>query len=197
MKSPTYQELRTIAARKNYRWFTKPFDLNVWGIRNPASTNLYDDTLAVAYKDQSGNERVFLCPITTDPGRYYLQNPINTKGCAILAAGQYLGSHRIGRHQGKYKALVQVKPVTVLRDYNRDKVLDFNYVREDTGLFGINIHRASETNITPVVDKWSAGCQVVQNPVDFLYLLSLVDQQHKYIGSDVVSYTLILESDLS
>ena len=194
---PTYSQLEALAKKKGYKWFTKPFDLNVWGIRNPASTNLFDDTLAVAFKDQGGNERVFLCPITTDPGRHYLQNPINHKGCAILAPGQYLGSHRIGRHQGKYKALVQVKPVIVYRDYNRDGVMNFDRVLEDTGLFGINIHRASETNISPAVDKWSAGCQVVQNPIDFLYLLSLVDQQQKYIGSDVVSYTLIVESDLA
>jgi len=29
--------------------------------------------------------------MTVDPGLYYLKNPLNHKGCAIIPEGQYLG----------------------------------------------------------------------------------------------------------
>jgi hypothetical protein len=36
---------------------------------------------------------------------------------------------------------VQSKPITVLRDYDRNAILDFWNGKPETGMFGINIHR--------------------------------------------------------
>ncbi len=62
--------------------------------------------------------------ITTDPGLYYLNKPIrDTRGTAIMKEQQVRGSHKIGKHQVKYLALKQQKPITVIRDFDRDNEL--------------------------------------------------------------------------
>jgi hypothetical protein len=55
-----------------------------------------------------------------------MANLLNPKGAAILVPGQYCGSHAIGLHQGKYRALRQVKPLPVYRDSNKDMNYDLN-----------------------------------------------------------------------
>ena len=69
-------------------------------------------------------------------------------------------------HKGKYEALVQCKPVTVYRDKDRDEIAEETAIT-DTGMFGINIHRAMPKGITKFIDDWSAGCQVLNNIEEF------------------------------
>jgi hypothetical protein len=195
MKALTYDDLKRISLDRKYKWFTKPYDLNLVGVRaTPGLVDSFDDMFYVAYIDALGYKRVFSHPITTDPGRHYLENPINVKGCAILKPGQYLGMWKRGLHQGRYKALVQVKPVTVYRDYNRDGEMNFDYVLEDTGLFGINYHYASAHTIMTSVKNASAGCQVAPVKEDHDYVMLLNALQEKYIKTTSSSYTLLLES---
>src|SRR5690606_33549955 len=101
---------------------------------------------------------MFSFPCTTDPGIFYRKNPASVNGTAILPAGQHSGLWQVGKHQGKYDALVQRAPVTVIRDRNADAALDFTD-QLDTGMFGINCHRATEQGTSAQVDRWSAGCQ--------------------------------------
>ena len=98
---------------------------------------------------------------------------MNKLGAAILKNGQYIDAYKIGLHRGEYKALIEQKPVTVIRDYDRNAVLDFNNGKQETGNFGINIHRAGSKGTTINVDKWSAGCQVFENAEDFAKFLVL------------------------
>ena len=64
-------------------------------------------------------------PITTDPGLYWLENPMNVDGTAILAPGQYRGAYRIGKHRDDYQAVVQTGgEVAVYRDDDRNALLD-------------------------------------------------------------------------
>ena len=88
------------------------------------------------------------------------------------------------------KALVQRKPVTVIRDYDRNAKLDFLNGKKTTGLFGINIHRASKTGTTRTVDKYSAGCQVFENADAFQEFLKLCDR-HRQLYGNQFTYTLI------
>ena len=131
-------------------------------------------------------------PITTDPGLYWRENPMNLKGTAVLKEGQYRGMWKIGKHQGKYEALKQVKPCTVLRDANKDGKIDFTG-EEDTGLFGINHHRAGSHSTR--VDKWSAGCQVQPNRTLYDIEMALFKASAKEWGNSF-TYTLIHERDL-
>ncbi len=95
-------------------------------------------------------------------------------------------------HRGKYLALVQKRPVTVVRDYDRNATLDFLNGKEDTGIFGINIHRASLTGVTKTVDQYSAGCQVFSSILDFNLFMQLCER-HKRVYGNNFTYTLIDE----
>jgi hypothetical protein len=107
-----------------------------------------------------------------------------------LKQGQYKHTYQIGLHRGKYYALVQRNPVTVLRDYDRNATLDFWNGKQQTGMFGINIHRASVQGTTKTIDKYSAGCQVLSTAKDFSQLMQLCEVHKKLYGNSF-TYTLI------
>lgn len=145
----------------------KNYNLNLVGIRsdNP-EPNTFDDVMWVFWKWQ-GTWHYRKYRITTDPGLTYLLNPIHPAGTTILKPGQYRQSFRLGKHKGVYDALVQARPVTVIRDNNRDGILNVQSSREQTGFFGINIHRATLQGESRYVNNWSAGCQVFANAVEY------------------------------
>jgi hypothetical protein len=184
-------EIQTTLNRNNYKVYTRPFELNIVGIRtNSVHPNSFDDSLNIFYKTNDGKWQLHTFPATTDPGTYWLKNMMNSKGTAIVKEGQYIGSHGIGMHRGKYLALTQKRPLTVIRDYNRDAVLDFMNGKEETGVFGINIHHASAWGTTKTVDKYSAGCQVFANINDFNLFMQLAARHKQLYGNDF-TYTLL------
>src|ERR1035437_9729223 len=159
-----FAKIKGILRSKGYELYTRPYELNIIGVRSESTTpNTFDDEIHVFYKVAPIVWNYHAYKATTDPGTFWLRNPMQPQGTAILSQGQYRGAYQIGLHQGKYKALVQVKPITVIRDYDRDATLDFKNGTKSKGMFGINIHRASVTGITKAVDKYSAGCQVFSN----------------------------------
>lgn len=196
-KCETYN-FEELFKRKGYTWFNnKEYNLNIVGIRsnqNRAITNRFDDILIVDYIAYDQRKRLMF-NITTEPGTYYIKNLLNVKGTAILVPGQYKDCWQIGYHQGKYKALVQSKPVAVYRDNNKDDVYDLNPETIDKGIFGINIHRSNAKLTSVQVDKWSAGCQVFSNPNDFSTFMRLCEKQANLYGNSF-TYTLINEEEM-
>ena len=178
--------------RRGYHVHTRPYQLNMVGIRSAQTrAGAFDDRFAVFYRDDRGKWHYHEYPCTTDPGTYYLENPI-WQDTAILKQGQYLNTYAIGTHAGKYTALVQQhEEVTVIRDYNRDAILDFQNGETRTGKYGINIHRASPGRESMVIHRWSAGCQVLSRPGDFEHLMSLARRHRDTLGHNYFSYTLI------
>ena len=179
--------------RNNYKVFNyqhpRDYNLNIVGIRSKNQTvNEFNDYIGAFYETEDGKWRSKFWKATTDPGTYYLLNPMNVTGTAVLVPNQYRSSFKVGYHQGRYKALVQCKSVDVYRDNNRDSNLDFDRSSIERGMFGINIHRAS-TN-TKRVDKWSAGCQVFANLKDFNEFMQLVEASSRVWGSRF-TYTLL------
>jgi len=193
MIKPTVEQLIKTLGRLGHAVFVNgDLNLNLVGIRKDyQASNLFDDTFCLFAK-AGGAWFIRHWPMTTDPGRFHLKNGL-AKGTAILKEGQYRGAYKIGRHRGEYPALVQAKPVTVYRDANKDGVLDRN--RTETGLFGINIHRANARTKSTLVDKWSAGCQVLADPRDFCELMNLARKSAQAWGESF-TYTLINEADL-
>jgi len=201
----TREQIAEVMASKGYKYFTddnnKGYDVNIIGIRNSETkgrvTNAFDDTITIAYKaDGEWQYHEFNC--TTDPGTAYMDNPIlENTGCAILKPGQYRGSHKIRLHGGKYTALGQKKDVTVYRDNDRDGNYDLNESKTDTGLFGINIHRATGRSggKSTRVDKWSAGCQVIADNDDWHEFLDIC-QTAREIHGNSFSYTLLESKDI-
>ena len=178
----------------NYVIYSKPNELNIVGIRSDnVNANTFDDLLYVFWKNENDSYEGRKYAITTDPGTYWLKNPMNVAGTAILKQGQYVNAYQIGKHKGQYDALTQKGPVTVIRDYDRNALLDYNNGKEASGLFGINIHNSgSSSKDDKSVDKWSAGCQVFKNISDYNEFMQLA-KKHKDKYVNTFTYTLIDE----
>ena len=175
---------------KGYVVYDQPYQLNIVGVRNEQSQpNKFDDQLYVFYKDENWNWILKEYTITTDTGTFWLLNPMSSLGTAMLKEGQYIDAYKQGLHKGQYTALVQDKPVTTYRDYDRNAVFDFGQ-KETTGNYGINIHKAGADSQN--VDKWSAGCQVFQKSEDFQEFMQLTDK-HKANYGNKYTYTLLDE----
>jgi hypothetical protein len=183
--------VKGILKESGYVLNTKPYQLNIVGMRSKSTnSNRFDDEIHVFYKKPNGKWNYHIYPATTDPGTFWLNSPSYSQGTAILAQGQYKNAYAIGLHKGKYEALVQQKPVTVIRDYDRDALLDFNNGTRQRGEFGINIHRAESSGTTKYINKYSAGCQVFQNATDFDEFMKLCEQ-HRSLYGNAFTYTLV------
>ena len=201
----TREQIAEVMASKGYKYFTdnntKSYDVNIIGIRNSGTknrvTNAFDDTITISYKNEEGEWQYHEFNCTTDPGTHWVENVLNDKGVAILKPNQYRGSHKLRLHQGKYMALGQKKDVTVYRDNNRDNNYDLNESKTDTGIFGINIHRATSRagGKSTQIDKWSAGCQVIASNNDWYKFLDIC-QRARDIHGNSFSYTLLESKDL-
>lgn len=105
---------------------------------------IYDDAIFVIEENL-----MFSFNANTDPSRYGMNNKIG-KGLAVLKAGEYqykIGIHGISKEKSKqYEALIQEEKVSVKRDVTN---------QEETGFFGINIHRGGENSTS------SEGCQTI------------------------------------
>jgi hypothetical protein len=105
--------------------------------------NLYDDAIAVYFPAEGERAEVYQTfNANTDPSR-------EAPGIAVLKPGVWryqLGIHNLSKPPAeRYPALVQADEVTVGRDDRG----------EDTGWFGINIHRGGYTTTS------SLGCQTI------------------------------------
>ena len=119
---------------------------------------------------------------------------MNLKGAAILKSGEYKDSYAIGKHRNKYEALVQVKPVTVIRDNDRNAFINY-FADTQTGLFGINIHKSTKgKNNEDIIGLDSAGCQVFRNISDFEDMMRMARISRNKYGNSF-SYILLDNRD--
>lgn len=182
---------------RRYAWAEAEYRLNVVGVRSAdLQANTFNDWITVSHRRASGTWAFYAFAATTDPGLFWRENPENVKGVAMVVPGQYKDLWKRGLHQNKYPALVQAAHVTVYRDGNRDATLNPDAAVVETGIFGINCHRARESGASAQVDKWSAGCQVFADSDDFAFLLTLVDRQSSSGGGERITYTLLDERDV-
>lgn len=130
---------------------------------------IYDDAIIIV---SQGFAMTFNA--NTDAGAY-------RRGIANLKPGVWLyklGIHGLSKPQAQqYEALVQAAPVTVQRDQ----------VGDDTGWFGINIHRGSYRSTS------SLGCQTIY-PAQWQDFISTVKEQLRRLGKRTIPYVLIDET---
>lgn len=193
-------DFESLFKKKGYAYFKNgEYNLNIIGVRadnNKKVTNKYDDIIVIIYNTKTDKNVRTLYNITTEPGAYYMTKSLgNKKGTAILVPGQYRGTWQLALHKGQYKALCQRKPVKVYRDNNYNTVYDLDPEKTETGIFGINIHRSNQAWTRETVDKYSAGCQVFNNPEDFEKFIRLCEKQKTIYGNSF-TYTLINEEDM-
>ena len=98
---------------------------------------------------------------TTEPGIYYTDNPLNPKGAARIAFGQYLDAYEFGIHgRSEQDALVQCGDIAVCRDLNKDGVRTGDKI--DVGNHKCNQH--TTIGFPSTIEYWSAGCLVGRSP---------------------------------
>lgn len=190
--------IQEVFQHKGYAFFTNgDYNLNIVGVRsNFLEANKFDDTLMLFYKIK-GVWQFNSFPITTDAGTYWLKNPMDIRGTAILVPNQYRGVYAIRKHLNQYFALCQTNGVVeTYRDNDKDKILDMDAKTITKGMFGINIHRSNPNKESVSVDKWSAGCQVFKNFNDFDRFMELCYKSRQLYGNKF-TYTLITENDLT
>jgi len=139
----------------------------------------------------SKDKKVWAFPATTVPGPVYMpkqfrnwyiatgtSDTINPKGIAIVQPGVY--EYVVGAHNG-YKAFNQKGNVRINRyspvdDPKKANFDTFSPGKEETGQFGINIHRADSSGKTEKVGSYSAGCMVFQDAKDLNFVLDKLSE---------------------
>ena len=195
---PELQRVMAVMKNRGFVVFDDPhgYDLNLVGIRTPSvEGDAFDDWLTCFYRVQEAWQ-YFAFSATTDPGTYYRQNLANVDGTAIVVPDQYRGLWQIGKHKGRYAALVQRSDVRVYRDGNRDEVLNTAGQPIQKGRFGINCHRASIGGPRDTIGRYSAGCQVLQDDAHFDFLMALCRRAAERFGNSF-TYTLLREEEVS
>jgi lysozyme len=151
--------------------------LNTLGKAGANDRGIYDDALFIDTPQATVSFNANTDPTSFRKGK----GKGSTKGMAILKPGLWM-VHKFGLHKGKYLALVQrLGHVTVIRDGDPDY--------EDTGDFGINIHKGGLNS------TGSEGCQTI-HPAQWDSFITLVkDQVVRYHGTQwnkvIIPYVLI------
>jgi hypothetical protein len=195
MYKPSIDHIKTAFKNKGYVFHTGEWELNIFGIRNDsAQCNSFDDTMLIVFKDHYGDDTLAAFSCTTDAGLYWLLHPMQVVGCIIMKEGNYPKAYKIGLHRG-YKALEQIGNIRYVRDNNKDAILNFDSKNEVIGNFKTNIHHASFPEQSSQVDKWSAGCQVINK--GWLDFLELCEQSRLITQKNVFDYSLFNKKDFN
>jgi lysozyme len=147
--------------------------LDVMGRKGENDRNIYDDAIFV-----ESIHTMAAFNANTDPSR--VRRGVGTglqKGMASLKTG-FWPAYTFGQHRKhKYPSLVQRQAeVTVVRDGSPDY--------EDTGYFGVNIHRGglTETN--------SDGCQTIHPDQWDSFIQTVKDQAKRFFGPEWETITI-------
>ncbi|WP_153034517.1 hypothetical protein [Serratia plymuthica] len=207
MSIPELHQIINAMNNKGYIVYDTPdkeWNINIVGVRSSGNDpSKFDDYLFVFYRD-GVDWSCHTFNITTDPSIKYLQTPLKEvydEGTAILKEGQYISAYEINWHkkgsESAHKALCQnLGEVTVYRDNTYDEKMDLIPGTEESGFFGINIHRGPSNGDANTFNwNYSAGCQVFSNNRDFDTFLTLCLNSYRNFGN-TFTYTLLNESDL-
>jgi len=178
--------------------------ITTFGIRNHDMTaGIFNDFLGIYYIS-GGKEYMEIDTGTVDPGTYYLKHPMHPEGTAVMKFGFYKNSYSVGFHNGKYEALVQVKPIYFYRitkeqfEQDNQGVLankwksDLNNKKCIFDKIGANQHRAAASGTTEFIGMFSAGCQVRNNAADYKKFIDTCKKaKQKYFD-----YILLPSNDL-
>lgn len=199
MNIPTLEEIKQATLRKKMVVFTRPFDVNLGGLRTKDNTSgLFNDWVFAYYHDENGNVVGRVVAGTTDAGIYYRNKPLNKDGTAIIVHDrQHRGVYQLQDpaknknhvgHKGR-KAFRQIKDMAYWRDNDRDSVLDFGgkiYIQNGA----TNGHYMG--TVGKKVEQWSAGCWgATEMNMNIIY--GVAQKQIDNGLGDVFSYTLLYE----
>lgn len=199
-KSLASQICRYMISRK-YKLFTGAKQYNIVYIEGMNA----DGTLNSDHPNEFNDRRILIEIVdkprilgswegTTEPGDYYTINPMNPQGAARIAFGQYQ-AWQVGFHgkRDTHEALIQVAPVKVWRDYNKDYKRTGDFL--NTGLFGINQHWGYDLPVTKVYNA-SACCLVGRSRASHKQFMNLVKSDRRYMEDEkYIFWTTVIPGD--
>jgi hypothetical protein len=182
---------------RGYTLDTRPEAVNIIGLEgvypngkpNDDAPDKWNDSIGLLTVENS-KPKLLCCYVgTTEPGKYYTFNPLNKGGAARLQLGQHKELWIVGKHRG-YEAMQQIGKATLVRDKNR------NFLRDDTVTVetgnGINLHSTSPKFIPSLVDKFSAGCLVIQKWSEFQTFMKLIKSSTQYKNNKSAKFDFTL-----
>ncbi|MBW4612512.1 MAG: peptidoglycan-binding protein [Desmonostoc vinosum HA7617-LM4] len=187
---------------KNYQVFTGLGEYNIvylegvnedWTL-NSDPPNQFNDRRIVIEVVDGIPKIVNHWQATTEPGKYYTLNPMNSAGAARIKFGQYK-AWAVGLHGNaeRHEALIQVEPITVHRDFNKD--FQRTGDKLDTGLFLINQHWGYDAP-TNNIKNASAGCLVGRRRDGHREFMALIKKDRRYVANpNYVFYTTVIAGD--
>ncbi len=182
----TLEAIKEIVLNKGYAWFLGK--VNLGGIRTNNNTpDGWNDYIWIEY-----NGKFHIFKGTTRPGVYWLQHPMREEGTFVMMPGQYVECWQKGLHSG-YPALVQCKPIRGYRDADKDNVVDPDIDTVYTDGQNVDIHHAHQYVTQTVIDKYSAGCMVLDAYSDWQIFFELYAESPQ----SLFSFTLITENDFA
>lgn len=157
---------------------------------NEDAFNMFDDKFYVF----DGHNFKMVSTGTTNSGRTALLHfeRFNPKGTAIWKTDMfYKDLYKRGYHNGRMRALRQVKPIYHYRDKNKD-----SFIEEKGDLYydiiNVNMHGVDYNPFSTIekqnINGWSAGCQVWNRMSDYRKMVSAVWKRNK-----MVDYALLKE----
>lgn len=161
--------------------------MNPDGTPNDDAPNQFNDVRMVIGFESDEPIALGIWEGTTEPGRRYTVKPMNKAGAARIAFGQYR-AWSIGRHGNSepHEALIQVAPVKVHRDYNKDFIRTGD--RIDEGLFGINQHYGYDLPRSNI-GLASAGCLVGRTRAGHREFMRIVKSDRRYQKNKAFIFT--------
>ena len=168
--------------------------MNRDGTLNDDAPNCFNDLRIVIEFSNNSPRIVAMWEGTTEPGAKYTYSPMNPKGAARIQFGQYkawsVGIHGTAR---PHEALVQVAPITVCRDFNKD--FSRKGDRLDVGLFAVNQHGGFDFPKNDIRAA-SAGCLVGRTMAGHREFMVIVKGDRRYeLNKNYVSMTTVIPGD--
>lgn len=161
--------------------------MNPDGSLNDDAPNQFNDVRMVIGFESDEPIALGIWEGTTEPGRRYTVKPMNKAGAARIAFGQYR-AWQVGRHGNSepHEALIQVAPIKVHRDYNKDFIRTGDRIEE--GLFGINQHYGYDL---PKIDIGiaSAGCLLGRTRAGHREFMRIVKSDRRYQKNKAFIFT--------
>lgn len=199
ISSRVMQSIIEYCQTQRYKLFTDRDQINIIyvegmdvdGNTNRDEANQFNDIRLVL---GSNLQLLGVWSATTEPGRWYTQRPMNQKGCARIAFGQYC-AWSVGLHGNSepHEALVQVGEVAVYRDFNRDGLRTGD--AKEKGLFGINQHWGYDLP-SDNIGRASAGCLVGRTRQGHKEFMNIVKSDDRYrTDRQFIFTTTILPAD--
>lgn len=201
----TFNQIQACYKKFGFRFFhsdVKNYNVNLWGIRSEdLETDEYNDVIGISWQHK-GKVYHHVFKATTDPGLYYMKNPMSVNGSALMVHNQqYQGALMAGKHNpGKpteHQAFRQIKPMKYWRDNDRNNYRDVEKGKIYEAIYYTNLHsRQPNKAMLATIGKTSAGCQVVQSPKDFHSILIPIRDKAVSNWGPTFTYTLFFERDI-